>query len=184
MDNLSRIENDVYSELFNSGIARAAATSSEIIDLVSSPYSGDIATMCESYSGKLQGETMMLLTDQRGLKFKRRLLNENDSLDILSEREQVALIDVGYMILTGCLNRIAGTIQEEISTGLSIFTQGNIQSVLEEYNQVNPSLTYHNTLIGIQKLKIQGYISLLMDPAALNHFKAGFFAVTELTAEC
>lgn len=197
---LTDIEKDAFSEIFNIGVGHAAAALSEMIGqeiLLEIPEvvilnrrelielfsfcNGDIARVSESFSGKFQGEALLLFPDQSSLELVRLLLNEDVPLERLSEMEQEALSEVGNIILTGCLASIADIIQEEIPTGLPVYSQGNIQSILDDHHRNKASLLFLKTLFTVQDKKIHGYVSLLMDLATLDQFKAKLLDVLGLT---
>ena len=190
MPQLSPLEIDAVAEIMNIGVGRAAASLSlmvkEEIDL-SVPHAevlygaaardhlaqkGDrMVAVREDFSGLIGGAAALLFPQARSLDLVRMVLDEDLSPEEVSELEQEALVEIGNIILNGCLSSIADALIGEIETSIPVLLRADLCSILPCAPNLEAMLLVLTINFMIKSRDIEGQIVFLMDMQAADAFQ-------------
>ncbi|MEI9986687.1 MAG: chemotaxis protein CheC [Aliidongia sp.] len=137
---LSSLEIDAVAEILNIGVGRAASSLSQMVKeeiQLSVPHAevlygvaaqehlalkGDrMVAVREEFSGLISGAAALLFPQSRSLDLVRMVLDEDLSPEEVAELEQEALVEIGNIILNGCLSSIADALTGEIETSIPCY---------------------------------------------------------------
>lgn len=186
MDKLTELQKDAIAELLNIGMGRAAASLSEMvnesvelsvpnveflkrneaIEQLQAEIGNEVTAIKESFSGSFWGDALLLFPENQSLALVRALLkDENLPVNVLSEMEQEALTEVGNIILNACLGSLANIFKQNLSFELPQYSHGNCEQVLSggHENEASEGLLMVQMNFSLQKTKVNGYLTLLMD---------------------
>lgn len=196
MIHLSDTERDAIGEAFNLGVGSAGNALSEMLGkevLLSvpavdislredaaktltpeDPNEGVISGVREAFEGPFSGDAFLLFTENRSLELVRLLLQQPDAdIDMLSEMEQEALVEVGNIILNACLAQIADIMGTEIFNDIPIAIKGQFHQIIDDATSADQKsyvmkLHMHFAVEGTQ---IDGNIAFVMGIQSLGNFK-------------
>jgi chemotaxis protein CheC len=150
MIGLTELQRDVMMELLNIGMGRAAAVLCEMfreeVDL-SIPFvdllprrtatglimekgAERIVAVQQRFSGLFWGDTMLVFPEEKSLELVRALIQEKSSLDIMTEMEQEAFMEIGNIILNSCIGSISELLHSEVSGSLPVLLSGSCEDIL------------------------------------------------------
>ena len=132
MISLTELQQDAMAELLNIGMGRAASVLSEMVGeevLLSVPFvdlmsrreaagllmekaCDRIVAVLQKFSGLCWGDTMLVFPEEKSLELVRCLFKDTDTtpLEIMTEMEQEALMEIGNIILNSCIGSINASI--------------------------------------------------------------------------
>jgi chemotaxis protein CheC len=190
MTELSALEIDAITEIMNVGVGRAAASLAlmvkEEIQLavprVEVLYGeaardhlalkGDrMVAVREDFTGLLGGCAALLFPQARSLELVRMVLDEDLSPEEVSELEQEALLEIGNIILNGCLSSVADALVGEIETSIPVLLRANLRSIMPCAPDVEAVLLVLTINFMIKSRDIEGQIVFLMDMKAADSFQ-------------
>ncbi|WFP51122.1 chemotaxis protein CheX [Methylomonas sp. EFPC3] len=196
-DNL--IENDedfldAVAEVLNIGMGYAASVLSEMVNeevklsvpgvtFVSRPEAlkviqaktdRDVSGVCQQFDGVMGGDVLLLFPEEKSLQLVRAVLQQDLSLEDLTEMEQEAMAEIGNVILNGCLCSIADLFNQRISGGIPEFVKGSLADILadnELREKVEACVLLLNMEFSLDKNRVEGYVTFLMDVESMSIFK-------------
>ena len=190
MTQLSPLEIDAITEIMNVGVGRAAASLSLMVNeevQLSVPYAevlygsaarehlalkGDrMVAVREDFTGLIGGCAALLFHQARSLDLVRMILDEDLSPEEVSELEQEALVEIGNIILNGCLSSIADALTGEIETSIPVLVRADLTSILPSSFDVEAMLLVLTINFVIKSRDIEGQIVFLMDMQAADAFE-------------
>lgn len=190
MPQLSPLEIDAVAEIMNIGVGRAAASLSLMVKeeiQLSVPHAevlygaaasehlaqkGDrMVAVREEFSGLISGAAALLFPQARSLDLVRMVLDEDLSPEEVSELEQEALVEIGNIILNGCLSSIADALTGEIETSIPVLLRANLASILPNVPALEAMLLVLTIHFMIKSRDIEGQIVFLMDMQAADAFQ-------------
>ena len=144
MLNLTELQRDTITELLNIGMGCAAAALSEMVGeevvfsvpcvealsrhdaaaLVREKGCERIVAVLQEFSGFFWGNTMLVFPEDKSLDLVHSLIKDTFPLDIMTEMEQDALMEVGNIALNACIGSIANFLQSEVSSSLPSLLRG------------------------------------------------------------
>ena len=156
MLNLTELQRDTITELLNIGMGRAAAALSEMLDaevalsvpfvdvlsrrdaavLVREQGYARIVAVLQEFSGFLWGDTMLILPEEQSLAVVHSFIKDTFPLDIMTEMEREALLEIGNITLNACIGSIANMLQSEVNSSLPSLLRGPCEEVFGEKNGV------------------------------------------------
>ncbi len=189
-DDLSPLEIDALTEIFNIGIGRAANSLnkmvSQLVDLTIPEieilpnataksrlcFESDmeISAVTQRFDGDFKGQALLMFGKESGLKLVSTLLGNKVPLEALSELEQDSLVEIGNVILNACFGTVINFLKSSITIEMPEFTQGNIDKVFTYSSEQDWSL-YIKVKFSLPNEKIDGHISFLMDITSLEVFQ-------------
>ena len=187
---LSALEQDAVTEIMNVGVGRAAASLSLMVKeeiQLSVPAaellygvaarerlaqsSDHMVAVRETFNGLLSGSAALLFPQSKSLDLVRMVLDENLTAEEVTELEQEALVEIGNIILNGCLSSIADSLVGEIETSIPVLMHANLSTILPQTAEVEPVLLVLTIDFTIRSRDIQGHIVFLMDMQAASIFQ-------------
>jgi chemotaxis protein CheC len=190
MPHLSALEIDAVTEIMNVGVGRAAASLSlmvaEEIQLSvphaqvlygadASAHLGSTANRMvavrEDFRGGIAGSAALLFPKARSLDLVRMVLDEELTPEEVSELEQEALVEIGNIILNGCLSSVADALTGEIETSIPVLLRTDLASILPPTPDHETMLLVLTINFLIRSHDIEGQIVFLMDMQAADAFQ-------------
>jgi chemotaxis protein CheC len=187
---LSALERDAVTEIMNVGVGRAAASLSLMVKeeiQLSVPStellygtaarerlersSDRMVAVREVFSGLVSGSAALLFPQAKSLDLVRMVLDENLTAEEVTELEQEALVEIGNIILNGCLSSIADSLVGEIETSIPVLLHANLATILPQSAGAEPVLLVLTIDFTIRSRDIQGHIVFLMDMQAAGVFQ-------------
>ncbi|MDQ7050336.1 MAG: chemotaxis protein CheC [Enterobacterales bacterium] len=192
MEKLTEFQKDAIAEILNIGMGVAAASLSEMVqepvylsvpavELLSQQKaaskikdiaSENLSAVIESFDGAFSGDAMLIFPESQSLVLVRALLKDEDmALEVLSEMEQEALIEVGNVILNACLGSLANIFNRSLNYQLPTYAQGSFKELLSQQTRLereSEGILLLNMHFLMKETNIDGYFIILMDVASLN----------------
>jgi len=134
-----------------------------------------IAGVREEFDGPFKGSALLLFPEHRSLELVRLLLQQPEAdIDMLTEMEQEALVEVGNIILNACLSAIAEIIGDEILNEIPEAVKGPIGQIIQEAGCASEQefvmkLHMH---FEVDEAHIDGDIAFIMGIKSLDVFRA------------
>ena len=189
-NNLSDLEVDALTEIFNIGIGRAADSlnkmTSQTVDLnvpnvqvMSSRHAKEmlgfsdhcnISAVTQKFSGDFSGQAFLMFSQDSGLKLIRTLLSDDIPVEVLSDLEQDSLVEIGNIILNACFGTVINFLKSTIEIDMPEFVQGDINEIFT-YASDNDWSLYIEVKFTLPSDNIEGYISFIMDIQSLERFQ-------------
>lgn len=189
-NNLSDLEVDALTEIFNIGIGRAADSlnkmTSQTVDLnvpnvqvMSSRHAKEmlgfsdhcnISAVTQKFSGDFSGQAFLMFSQDSGLKLVRTLLSDDIPVEVLSDLEQDSLVEIGNIILNACFGTVINFLKSTIEIDMPEFVQGDINEIFT-YASDNDWSLYIEVKFTLPSDNIEGYISFIMDIQSLERFQ-------------
>jgi len=189
-DNLTPLEVDALTEIFNIGIGRAANSLnqmvSQTVDLtipkieilpnieakqkLNFDSDMEISAVTQQFSGDFKGQALLMFSKENGLQLVSLLLGNKIPIEDLSELEQDSLVEIGNVILNACFGTVINFLQSSISIEMPEFVQGNINKIFTYSSEHDWSL-YIKVKFSLPSENIAGHISFIMDITSLEIFQ-------------
>ncbi len=190
MTMLSELECDAITEIMNIGVGRAAASLSLIVKeeiLLSVPkievlYGAtdheriiqschQMVAVREQFSGIVHGSAALLFAENKSLDLVCMMLDQDpDSAEVI-ELEQEALVEIGNIILNGCLSSLADALKGEIQTTVPALLKQSID-LLKKYQTINEAVLLFLTIdFSIKSRDISGNILFFLDMNTAGEFR-------------
>ena len=187
---LSELEKDAVTEIMNVGVGRAAASMSLMVKeeiQLSVPKaellygsaarerlarsSDRMVAVREEFRGLLCGSAALLFPQEKSLDLVRMVLDENLTAEEVTELEQEALVEIGNIVLNGCLSSVADALVGEIETSIPVLMHADLSTILSQTVGIEPVLLVLTIDFTICSRDIQGHIVFLMDMQAASTFQ-------------
>lgn len=191
MIELSELQHDMLTELFNLGMGNAANALSEMVSeevLLSIPdisfmqkseltrileadSGGHISGVSQQFRGLILGEALLTFPTQQSLELVRLLLQDSVPLENLTQFEEEALTEIGNIILNAGLSSLADMFEGEITSDLPIFNSGSCVDVIEHADQrtsTQEMILYLQVDFSIENKNIKGYVIYLFDVESME----------------
>ncbi|MCJ8320591.1 MAG: chemotaxis protein CheX [Colwellia sp.] len=188
--NLSSLEIDALTEIFNIGVGRAANSLnkmvSQTVDLtipeieilpnktakakLNFDNDIEISAVTQRFDGDFKGQAILMFSKESGLQLVSTLLGNKVPLEDLSELEQDSLVEIGNVILNACFGTVINFLKSSINIEMPEFVQGNINKVFT-YSSENDWSLYIKVKFSLPNENIEGYISFIMDITSLEIFQ-------------
>lgn len=188
--NLSELEVDALTEIFNIGIGRAAGSLNKMISqtvelniphvqVLSSQEARrkcdfsdqtSISAVTQKFRGDYSGQAILMFSQDSGLKLVKAMLPDNIPLEVVAELEQDSLVEIGNIILNACFGTIINFLKPNIDIEIPEFIQGSINNIFT-YDSDNDWSLYIEVKFSLPTDNIEGYISFIMDIQSLTRFQ-------------
>ncbi len=189
-NNLTPLEIDALTEIFNIGIGRAANSLnqmvSQTVDLtvpeveilpnkeakqkLDLDTAVEISAVTQRFSGDFKGQAILMFSKENGLQLVSLLLGNKIPIEDLSELEQDSLVEIANVILNACFGTVINFLQSNISIEMPEFLQGNINTIFT-YSSENDWSLYIKVKFTLPSENIAGHISFIMDITSLEVFQ-------------
>jgi chemotaxis protein CheC len=188
---LSDLEIDALTEVFNVGAGRAALSLSEIIGeevMLSVPEvnvlkatdvnahvltmkDGKFATVSQMFSGPFDAEAVLLFTEKYALEIVREMMGSQMSIEDLAEFEQEAMNELGNIILNASLSAMADMLNISLNSSLPIYALASSDEIAARMiggdNGDGYVLVLHIDLV-LEKHHTEGHLIFLLSSTSLN----------------
>lgn len=190
---LTELECDAIVELLNIGMGQAANSLSEMVqeevklavpslELLSrqaaiSRLNGyphkRIAAVKQHFDGPFCGDALLLFPQEKSLELVRALMKgEEVPLEMLTELQQDALMEVGNIILNSCLGSLANLLTHELTSELPIIITGTTTEVLDACLAQNDDIVMFLRMdFALHAKDISGYVAFILEIPAIERFK-------------
>lgn len=192
--NLSALQLDALTEVFNVGAGQAAANLSEIVGdevRLSVPriqftqrteVSADtlalsdvrVGSVRQRFSGPFSLDASLLFKEEGALEIVQEMIGSQVSVHDLVDFEQEAMCELGNIILNGCMSAIADVLQVELSSTLPEYTVDAsdvvVKHLLSDLNQPVILVLYID--LTIEKRQTHGYLVFLLSSSSLAELVA------------
>ena len=195
MIDLTDLQKDMLTELFNLGMGSAAASlsemvseevllsipevsfmeKSELINILENDSADHISGVSQMFHGMILGQALLAFPTQKSLELVRLLLQDTVPLENLTEYEEEALTEVGNIIINAGLSSLADIFTDEITSDIPIFSSGTCQEVLDKADQKTSTqkiVLYLQVNFSIEKQDIKGYVVYLLDINSIESLTA------------
>jgi chemotaxis protein CheC len=189
---LTELELDAIAELLNIGMGQATASLSQMVneevhlsvpsvELLTRQEAANyvrfrthqnIAAIKQHFRGHFWGDALLLFPQEKGLELVRALIKEDVPLDMLTELEQDALIEVGNIILNACLSTLANLLSHELNSDLPTFMIGSAEEIFDaNIPQDEERVMFMRMHLSLRSNDVDGYVAFILDIPAIAQFK-------------
>lgn len=189
---LTELELDAIAELLNIGMGQATASLSQMVNeevhlsvpsvelltrqeaanYVRFRTKQNIAAVKQHFRGHFWGDALLLFPQEKGLELVRALIKEDVPLDMLTELEQDALIEVGNIILNACLSTLANLLSHELNSDLPTFMIGSAEEIFDaNIPQDEERVMFMRMHFSLRSNDVDGYVAFILDIPAIAQFK-------------
>ena len=191
MNSLSDLQLDALTEVINLGMGTAAAALSEMVQeevslsvpslsfvskydvasYIAEKSSNKMTGVTQVFSGRINGDAILLFPEQKSLEIVRLLLNESVPLEVLTEMEQEALSEIGNIIINAGLSSISNFMQTDLTSGLPIHLTGSSLDIMNRASTVvddDSLVLFVRVDFGIATHAIDGYVVYIMNISSLQ----------------
>lgn len=195
--NLSELELDALSEVFNIGVGQAADALSQLagepvlltIPSVSLMSKADvvrqlgresdqrISAVRQGFHGEIVTDAVLMFPAEQSLQLVQIMVGELVPLEQLGEMEQEALAEIGNILLNSVVASVADSLRIAFEGGLPEVELGVVSDVLLSGERVSEPLLCLHISFEIASRQITGYLVFLLDmdsSGLLEHKVAAF----------
>jgi len=189
--NLTELQRDTITELLNIGMGRAAAALGEMVGeevalsvpsvevlsrhdaaaLVREQGCERIVAVLQKFSGFFWGDTLLVFSEDKSLDLVHSLIKDTFPLDIMTEMEQEALMEVGNITLNACIGSIANILQSQVSSSLPSFLRGPCEAIFGDKHGVqgnNEIIMFLRMDFALHASDMHGCVVFLVDGDAMG----------------
>lgn len=182
---LTELEFDLLSELFNLGVGKAAASLSKMVKqevklsvpelefmtvaMLANQYSNDqtICSVAQYMEGPFNARSMLLFPEERSLEIVRKMLGDELPDEMISELQQEALSEIGNIVLNACIGSFAEAINEDFKVHLPQFELAKPSELLNVSGNSNDVVLFLKIDLTLSESKISGYLAFLLGSLSL-----------------
>ncbi len=185
---------DAVAEVLNIGMGYAASVLSEMVNeevklsvpgvtfvtrpdalkVIQAKTDREVSGVCQHFDGVMGGDVLLLFPEEKSLQLVRAVLQQDLSLEDLTEMEQEAMTEIGNVILNGCLCSIADLFNQSIVGGIPEFVKGSLANILTDdalVEKVEACVLLLNMEFSLDKNRVEGYVTFLMDVESMSVFQ-------------
>lgn len=187
MRQLSELQADALSEIFNIGVGRAASSLSQIVNdevLLSAPnlmlvprelatekiLGSDLrkfSTVSQHFSGVFDAEAVLVFPETNALEIVRAMVGEHLAVEELSEFEQEAMCEVGNIILNACMSALADMLRISFDSTLPMHRYGDTETLELLEGDEDQMVLLLQVDLSIRQAQIHGHILFLLSIASM-----------------
>lgn len=190
MISLTELQQDAIAELMNIGMGRAASALSEIlgeevflsvplvelrsrheaVGLIMEKGGDRIIAVLQQFSGFFTGDVMLVFPEEKSLELVRSLLKDPFPLEVMTEMEQEALMEIGNIILNSCIGSIANILHSDVSSSLPSLRCGSCADILgdKDSTQADEVVMIVRMDFALHKRSIDGCVVFVVDGNAIQ----------------
>lgn len=188
---LSELERDALSEVFNVGIGRAAAAlnrmvseevrldvpevmivpHSEVRTFIESHVDDNVVAIRQQVHGDFCGNAILLFPKSSSLQLVRSLLRDQVPLSQLTELEQEALMEVGNVMLNACFGTITNLLGVNVRISLPMLEQGSVAEVVRLVGDQESWALMLQVRFNLPNKNLSGFVSFILDVISMQHLK-------------
>ncbi len=186
---LSELELDMLTEMFNLGVGKAAASLSTMVKqeiTLSVPQIefisvaqlanelGSDTTICsvsQMLTGPFSAQSMLLFPEENSLNIVRQLLGEDLPDETIAELQQEAFSEIGNIVLNACIGSFAEALHTEFKIDLPVFEMSKPLDLLNVAENKNETALFIRIDLTLSTSDITGYMAFLMGTLSLDQLK-------------
>lgn len=208
MINLTDMERDVVTELFNIGVGKAAAAFGELtrekvqlavprVDIVS--YTRASAQLADAtgepmigirqdFEGPLTGVAALIFPERRSLEIVRAAIDDRFPLDDVSELERETLLEIGNIILNSCLAAISDMLSMPTSASLPHLVHSAPPDLLDSLSARGSTddrlVLFLHIDFSVARLNVSGYLLFILGVEGSERFLGAVRAFMQRSGYC
>ncbi|MDH3355188.1 MAG: chemotaxis protein CheC [Chromatiales bacterium] len=190
MTQLSELQMDALTELFNVGVSRAAASFSEIVNdrveltvpkieicrlaeigekKLSSDEKRRVGAVSQRFSGAFDANALLFFAEEHTLKILGDMLGSQVSADELAEFEQEAMCELGNIILNSCLSAMTDMLGITLNSSLPQYYIGTYPDLSKALvGRTDDSyIILMDVTLAIRKQGVEGQIVFVLSTPSL-----------------
>ena len=178
---LSELEVDYLSEIFNIGVGNAASSLSQMVnqpiklsvpelsflnteDLVL--LLGEDNLLC-SVSQKMEGiftaQSLLLFPENDSLEIVKKMLGDHLSDESIAELQNEAMSEIGNIVLNACIGSLSESLQTSFKIDLPEFERASPKNILQSKNlSFDDLILFIRIELTLSESKISGYLAFLL----------------------
>lgn len=187
---LSEIEQDALTEIFNVGIGQAAGAMNRMVHeevllkvpevlvipqqeasrYITQRVPEQVVAIRQRIRGEFSGNAILLFPEDNSLQLVRALLHDQVPLTAMTELEKEALVEIGNVMLNACFGTITNLLSVDVRIDLPELEQGGVEEIVsvEGSEAWVLMLQVHFHLPG---QNINGFVSFILDVISMQHLK-------------
>ncbi|HED34691.1 MAG TPA: chemotaxis protein CheC [Gammaproteobacteria bacterium] len=187
---LSELEQDLLTELFNLGVGNAAASLSTMVKQeikLSVPQveflsvqklaeklgsENSICSVSQIVSGPFTAQSMLLFPEENSLVIVRKLMGEDLPDDTIEELQKEAFSEIGNIVLNACIGSFSNAVNKEFKLDLPVFELAKPDKLFNTPDNNNGTALFIRIHLTLSESKITGYMAFLMGTLSLEQLKA------------
>ena len=189
--NLTEIELDALTEVFNVGVGQAASALSQLanatvrlsvpkVEMISkqnisneltSQGADRICAVRQDFTGVLNTEAVLMFPVQQSLQLVQLMVGDEVPLEQLGEMEQEALAEIGNILLNSVVSVMADVLKMQFDGSLPTVELGPVADVLCGNGQMQEKVLSLQIDFAIDALQIQGFLVFLLDVESIDSLK-------------
>ena len=186
MRRLTELQRDAMMECLNIGMGRAASALSEMVgeevdlyvpfaDLLSRRAAVEaivgkgaehIIAVQQQLSGLWRGDIMLVFPEAQSLELVRAVVKDAVPLDIMTEMDQEAFMEIGNMILNACIGSISSILNSEMNSSLPILIRGSGADIFGAQASVqdgDDAVLFLRMGFALQERAMHGCVAFIID---------------------
>jgi len=193
MFDLTELQYDALSEIFNIGVGHAASALSDILNeemrmsvprisfqnranLASKLCNGENRRICgvrQSFEGAIfNTDAMLMFPEEKSLEIVRLMVGGSLSMQELTEMEQEAMSEIGNIILNACVGVLADMLKQDIQSSLPSYHIGNSDELLSSYgDHADDIVLILHIDIALEKHEIEGHVAFILDMSTIQDLR-------------
>lgn len=189
--NLTDIELDALTEVFNVGVGQAAnalsqlanatvrlsvpkvemLTKQNISNAMASHGADRICAVRQDFTGVLNTEAVLMFPVQQSLQLVQMMIGDEVPLEQLGEMEQEALAEIGNILLNSVVSGVADVLKMKFDGSLPSVELGPVGEVLCGKGAMHEEVLSLQIDFAIDALHIQGFLVFLLDVDSIESLK-------------
>jgi chemotaxis protein CheC len=191
--NLTELENDALTELFNIGLHRAAASLSDLTGqrvLVDLPrlwvsalpdlhtrllelVGGELATVHQVFGGRVAGDAVLLMEYDKAVLLADLMTNGEAAVGgRLDQSAREVIAEIGNIVLSSCLAAFGNVLKVSVSFSVPRIhvesLEGLLRSIVVHDDQGMPYALVAATLFRLSELEVSGYLIVVIGVNSLE----------------
>jgi len=189
--NLSELELDALTEVFNVGVGQAAHALSQLanttvmlsvpqVDVISklnvsteliNQGADRVCAVRQQFSGVLNTEAVLMFPVQQSLQLVQMMVGDEVPLEQLGEMEQEALAEIGNILLNSVVSGVADVFKLQFEGSLPYVELGPVRDVLCAQGDLTDQVLSLQIDFAIETLQIHGFLLFLLDVESVESLK-------------
>ena len=187
---LSPLEQDLLTEIFNLGVGNASNSLSQMVgqeiklsvptvifdnvENVAAAIGNDqfISGVSLEIKGPFNAQSMLLFPEEGSLEVVSKMLGGSLSKEMLIEMQQEALSEIGNIVLNACIGSIAQTLGDSFEMDLPAYKMDTVEQILlnDDRKSIDTVMFIHIEMT-LSESDITGYMAFLLESGSMAKLK-------------
>lgn len=184
MVHLTELQRDTIMELLNIGMGRATSGLSEMVGeevdlcvpyvdllprhdavgLILGKGAERIIAVQQQLAGLMNGDIMLVFPEEKSLELVRAIVRGASPIDVMTEMEQEAFMEIGNMILNSCIGSIASILNSEVSSSLPILLRGSGADIFGDSSHADDEAVLFLSMgFALKERSMEGCVAFIID---------------------